>query len=821
MLDTETKARIDSARDILVGKVPDPKSQVEQITIALIYKFMDDMDRQSEELGGKATFFAGQFKKYRWANLLDKRLGGHERLLLYAEGIEKMNENKNTPQLFRDIFKGVFLPYRDPETLNLFLKEIDGFIYDHSERLGDAYEYLLNVLGTQGDAGQFRTPRHIIDFIVAIVGPQKQETVLDPACGTAGFLISAYKYILKQNENLTPDERARLMTNFRGYDIAPDMVRLSRVNMYLHGFPNPVIHEYDALTSDERWDERCDVMMANPPFMTPKGGIRPHNRFSIKAKRSEVLFVDYIAEHLNPGGRAGVIVPEGIIFQSQNAYKALRKMLVENYLWAVVSLPAGVFNPYSGVKTGILFLDRNLARRTDDVLFVKVENDGFDLGAQRRPIEKNDLPEALKILEAHKKAQEGQDGKMALTVSRKYLLDSGDVNLSGDRYRIVAAVQSKWPMMKLGEVCELVGGGTPSKTEERFWKNGAVKWLSAKHISDKGAVVGYELITQEAVAESATSIVPANATVFVTRVSVGKCALISEPFAINQDLTGVIVRDRAKILPEYVYVVLRSLALRIEGDAQGLGVKGVTRQYMADITIPLPPLEIQQQIVAELDGYGKVIEGARQVLANYKPTIKIDPEWQTVRIGDIARMQYGISTALNTDGKGFRTFRMNEIVDGVAVDNGSMKYAAITRDEFEKYRLRKGDILFNRTNSYEHVGRTGLFDLDGEYAFASYLIRIAADNARIVAKFLNRWMNTQTFQNAVKGFASRAIGQANISASNLAMCEIPLPPLDVQREIVAEIEAERALVEANRKLVELFEKKIQSKLAEIWEEEKD
>ncbi len=114
MLDSETKARIDSARDILVGKVPDPKSQVEQITIALIYKFMDDMDHQSEELGGKATFFSGEYKKYAWSQLLDKRLGGHERLLLYAEGIEKMNENKNIPQLFRDIFRGVFLPYLRP-----------------------------------------------------------------------------------------------------------------------------------------------------------------------------------------------------------------------------------------------------------------------------------------------------------------------------------------------------------------------------------------------------------------------------------------------------------------------------------------------------------------------------------------------------------------------------------------------------------------------------------------------------------------------------------------------------------------------------------
>jgi type I restriction enzyme M protein len=199
MLDAETRARIDSARDILVGKVPDPKSQVEQITIALIYKFMDDMDRQSEELGGKATFFSGEFRKYAWNYLLDKRLGGHEHLNLYAEGIEKMNENKNIPQLFRDIFRDVFLPYRDPETLNLFLKEINGFTYDHSERLGDAFEYLLSVLGSQGAAGQFRTPRHIIDFIVEVVDPQKNEMILDPACGTAGFLISSYKHILTQN----------------------------------------------------------------------------------------------------------------------------------------------------------------------------------------------------------------------------------------------------------------------------------------------------------------------------------------------------------------------------------------------------------------------------------------------------------------------------------------------------------------------------------------------------------------------------------------------------------------------------------------------
>src|SRR5256885_7382930 len=226
MLNIDTKRRIDTARDILVGKVPDPKAQVEQITTALIYKFMDDMDKESEELGGEASFFVNEYTKYSWSKMLDPRLTGFERLNLYAEALAKLPQNPHLPQLFRDIFKDAFLPYRDPETLNLFLKEINGFTYDHSENLGNAFEYLLSIMDSQGDAGQFRTPRHIIDFIVKVVDPKKEDTILDPACGTAGFLISAYKHILRANTDakgqskLTPDDKGRLAKNFKGYDIS-------------------------------------------------------------------------------------------------------------------------------------------------------------------------------------------------------------------------------------------------------------------------------------------------------------------------------------------------------------------------------------------------------------------------------------------------------------------------------------------------------------------------------------------------------------------------------------------------------------------------
>jgi len=632
MLDSATRHRIDTARDILVGKVPDPKSQVEQITIALIYKFMDDMDAESEELGGSRSFFAGDFEKYGWARLMRPGLGGHEMLNLYAEAITRMPENPGIPPLFRSIFKNAYLPYRDPETLRLFLKVIDEFIYDHSERLGDAFEYLLSVLGSQGDAGQFRTPRHIIDFIVEVIDPKKNEKVLDPACGTAGFLISSWKHILKANTDakgnstLTPDEKRNLAANFSGYDISPDMVRLSQVNMYLHGFADPHIYEYDTLTSLDKWNEHADVILANPPFMSPKGGIRPHNRFTVQSKRSEVLFVDYMAEHLTPNGRAGIIVPEGIIFQSGTAYKQLRKLLVEEYLVAVVSLPAGVFNPYSGVKTSILILDRSLARRTDSIAFFKVQNDGFSLGAQRREIDKNDLPQAAReitdYLSGLRAGETPESPSLGLIVKKEKIAANGDWNLSGERYRENSVRVSHYPMVSIGDVCELIGGSTPSKRIEAYWQNGTVKWISSKHIDDRGRITGYELITKQAVDESSTRIAPSGSTIIITRVSVGKYAIADDDYAVNQDLTALIAKDTAALEPRYLRILAPRIASVVEQRAEGSGVRGVTRAALSEIMIPLPPIEVQREIVAEIEAEEALVQANRDLIARFEKKIQ-------------------------------------------------------------------------------------------------------------------------------------------------------------------------------------------------------
>lgn len=433
---------IKDLRDTIVGKVPLPNDQVDQITLALLYKFMDDMDQVGIAMGGVATFFSGEYEKYSWKKIMSSSKGSQERYNLYAEGLEKFYSNSALPDTFRSIFKNATIPYRDAETLTNFLKIIDtNFDYNEdSEQLGDAYELLLNILGSSGDLGMFRTPRHIIDFIVSIVEPTKDDRILDPACGTAGFLISAYKYILNQNldengkSNLTFDEKNTVLKNITGYDIAPSMVKISEMNLFLHGASEPKIYEYDTLTSDDKWGEKFECILANPPFMTPKGGIVPHNKFSVKSSKSEILFVDYISNHLTSQGKAGIIVPDGVVFKQDKAFVNVRKDIIENSLWGVISLPSGIFQPYAGVSTNILLLDKKLAKERENILFVELKNDGFSLTTQRKPIDGNEIPNLQNIILKYKNSNELVESNNIFLVNKKDIL-TDNFDLSINKYK--------------------------------------------------------------------------------------------------------------------------------------------------------------------------------------------------------------------------------------------------------------------------------------------------------------------------------------------------------------------------------------------------
>ena len=814
MLDQETKRRIDTARDILVGKLPNPQSQVEQITIAMIYKFMDDMDKEAMEFGGEATFFIGDYEKYSWTKIFDPKLGGYEMLALYGEAIVKLNQNPNIPQLFRDIFKNAYLPYRDPETLKMFLKVINEFHYDHSEKLGDAFEYLLSVLGSQGDAGQFRTPRHIIDFMVAIMQPKKEESICDPACGTAGFLISSYKYILHENTKknkgdlLTPDERKKLINNFVGYDISSEMVRLSLVNMYLHGFTTPKIYEYDSLTYTDRWGDTFDIIMANPPFMTPKGGIRPHKKFAMQANRSEVLFVDYIMEHINPTtGRAAVIVPEGIIFQSATAYKALRKLLVEkNFLYGVVSLPAGLFQPYSGVKTSILLLDKTLAKKTDKILFVKIENDGYSLGAQRKELGTSDLPDATNFIKQYIISIRNNDFSQidfehlplnSIAVEKSRIAENGDYNLSGERYRVNLELRNKrFEWVCLGDIANISAGNSAPQGDEYF-DNGTMPFFRTSdvgkvHISHDLAISN-DYVNEKAIKElnlrifkKGTILFPkSGASVFLNhRVMMAVDGYVSSHLA-------TIYANEAVAVPKYLFYMLCLIDAKTLTEDQNYPSLRLTDIF--NIKIPLPPLSIQQEIVSKIEQYEKIIAGAKQVVENYKPQIDIKPEWEMVELGKIFKL---------SSGRGLTQQNMVEGEYPVYGGNGINGY-------HNEYFIENPIIVIGRVGAYCGsiiITQPKSWVTDNGLYVTEYLIEINQDYlAQVLSQLeLNKY--------------AKVGGQPSISQSTVYERQIPIPTLAEQELIVAQIENEKQLVNGSKELVNIYEQKIKYEINKLWEE---
>ena len=814
MLDNITKRRIDDCRDILVGKLPDPKSQIEQITIGLIYKFMDDMDKEAIELGGSAKFFSGEYEKYSWDNLFDTKVTAVEMLRLYSEAIESMEKNPNIPELFSNIFKNAYLPYRDPETLKMFLKTIAEFEYTHSEKLGDAFEYLLSVMGSQGDAGQFRTPRHIIDFLVAAVNPSKNDTIMDPACGTAGFLISAFKYIKEQNKNeLTPDERKKIIKNFVGYDISPDMVRMSLVNLYLHGFSEPHIFEYDTLSSEERWDESFDVILANPPFMSPKGGIRPHKKFSISSNRSEVLFVDYIAEHLNPKGKAGIIVPEGIIFQSGTAYKDLRKMLVDNYLYAVVSLPAGVFNPYSGVKTSILLMDKTVAKKTKDILFIKIDNDGYNLGAQRNPIKGGQLEDAVQLIhEFVAKTNKEVTNPMAHLVPKTEIGKSGDYNLSGERYKSQIVFDSDYEFKKLGDICDVLAGGTPKREEPSYW-NGKIPWVGSTVCKDIYVTKSDEFITEEGLKNSSAKLLKKETSLIaLVGATIGKTGFLTFDCTTNQNVAGLYPKDLKQLNTKYLFFSIQNLYSKFLSLSEGK-FRMANLSFVRDLEIPLPPLSVQEEIVAEIESYQKIIDGAKLVVDNYKPRIDIDPSWEMVELKELStKITDGTHKTPKYTDAGIPFLRVTDLT----LSNDSKKFISIEEHQelIKRCNPEIGDILYTKNGT---IGVAKMIDWQYEFSIFVSLALIKPKKELIESKYLEIMMNTDfVFNQSTAHSKSGTI--TNLHLIEIKQFKIPLPSKKIQLQIVSQIENEQKLVNANKELIAIYEQKIKDRIGKVWGE---
>jgi type I restriction enzyme M protein len=308
-----------------------------------------------------------------------------------------------------------------PSLLVSAVNMIDKLPITDGDAKGDLYEYLLSKLTTASINGQFRTPRHIIRFMVELLDPKPTDTIGDPACGTAGFLVGTMQYLLEKytspegklkgesgeiiyTGDLLEPYRDHIQNGmFHGFDFDATMLRIASMNLMLHGVENPDIHYQDTLSNSfpDKFPKQAiagfDVVLANPPFKgsLDEGDVHPTLTQAVKTKKTELLFVALILRMLKKGGRSAMIVPDGVLFGSSKAHVSLRRTVVEdNQLEAVISLPSGVFKPYAGVSTAILVFTKG--GRTDHVFFYDVEADGFSLDDKRDPVDRNDLPDALR-----------------------------------------------------------------------------------------------------------------------------------------------------------------------------------------------------------------------------------------------------------------------------------------------------------------------------------------------------------------------------------------------------------------------------------------
>ena len=436
----EFKSKLSRLNDYLwTAGLPDPMTRIQQISFFFFLKMLEEQDiamEKEEKLTGRKhkSIFAGQKDKFRWSRWREK--AGQDLYKFVRDEVFPFVEDlHNGHKNIQQIFHGAKLRIDDPPVLKRTVELIDTIDFSSldTDVKGDLYESLLSSIESAGELGAFLTPRHIIRAIIEMVNPKIGETILDPACGTAGFLVTAHEWI--KNRNSDPKnmeeregrkvgygdklnkEQFKFLTEktFHGYDVGSEMHRLALMNLILHGIEGAHIRRKDTVAGaeDEEDLRRFDIVLTNPPFAGKVDRERIKPTLPVKSNKTQVLFLGYVINSLKPNGRAGIILPEGSLFGTNKDDKEIRRYLLENTkLEAVVSMPAGVFQPYAGVKTSFLVFKRKPAPKLDEkeqIWFFDMKGDGSSLSAAKKfgPQYKNDIPKLLELWSARRSLGEG------------------------------------------------------------------------------------------------------------------------------------------------------------------------------------------------------------------------------------------------------------------------------------------------------------------------------------------------------------------------------------------------------------------------------
>ncbi|XCN73797.1 MAG: class I SAM-dependent DNA methyltransferase [Candidatus Electrothrix aestuarii] len=449
MITGELRNKVDKIWEIFwTGGITNPLSVIEQFTYLLFIKGLDERQNEFEAnaslLGIPAEkIFDDEQQELRWSNFKQRPAEQIFRLFTDPEKgvfsfIKNLHGDKDSA-FSRYMADAIFM-IPTPGMLEKIVTQIDALDMGDRDAKGDLYEYLLSKVSTSGTNGQFRTPRHIIRMMVALTAPEPKDVIVDPAAGTAGFLVAAGEYLQEHHDSLFTKKELKEHYNtamFNGYDMDSTMLRIGAMNMMLHGVGQPNIAYRDSLSESNKDRECCTLVLANPPF---KGSldydsVSPDLLKVTKTKKTELLFIALMLGMLKTGGRCATIVPDGVLFGSSKAHKELRKEIVENHnLKAVISMPSGVFKPYAGVSTAVILFEKTGIGGTEHVWFYDMQADGFSLDDKRRKIDADDIPDIIKRWQ-DLDAEEGRKRTEQSFFVPKEEIVAGGYDLSINRYK--------------------------------------------------------------------------------------------------------------------------------------------------------------------------------------------------------------------------------------------------------------------------------------------------------------------------------------------------------------------------------------------------
>jgi type I restriction enzyme M protein len=465
MITGELKNKVDKIWETFwTGGITNPLTVIEQFTYLLFIKGLDEAETQREQ---EAALLGIEFERIfpedkqhlRWSKF--KNLEASQMYEIVSKEvfpfIKSLHGNKNSA--YAKYMSDAIFMIPTPQMLSKIVDGIDKLPLKDRDLQGDLYEYLLSKIATAGTNGQFRTPRHIIKMMVELVKPTPEDIIVDPAAGSAGFLVAAGEYLRKHRSDLFLVQSLKEHFNnhmFYGFDMDRTMLRIGAMNMMLHGIENPNIEYRDSLSEQNKDKDKYTLVLANPPF---KGSL-DYDAVSndllkvVKTKKTELLFLALFLRILKTGGRCACIVPDGVLFGSSKAHKDIRKEIVENHkLEAIISMPSGVFKPYAGVSTAIMIFTKTGVGGTDHVWFYDMKADGYSLDDKRTPIEENDIPDIIERFHNREAEKERKRTEQSFFVPVEEIREN-DYDLSINKYKEIEyeEVQYEAPSVILEKV---------------------------------------------------------------------------------------------------------------------------------------------------------------------------------------------------------------------------------------------------------------------------------------------------------------------------------------------------------------------------------